>query len=42
MIDPCAAREAYEREEIGDIGWVKTTDNLANTFTRMTISKTLE
>lgn len=34
MIDLAAGREAYERFEIDDIGWVATNANIADPFTK--------
>lgn len=39
MIDHSSAKETYVREEIDDIGWLITTDNLADVFTNTGISK---
>lgn len=37
-----AAKEAYEREEMENIGWVKTADKITDAFTESTINEQLE
>lgn len=42
MIDLTAPREAYEKRESDDIGWIKTTENIADAFTKPSPNDGLE
>lgn len=42
MIDIRATREAYMRGEISDVGWILSTDNIADAFTKLTPCKALD
>lgn len=39
MIDVAATRQAYDIMQIGDIDWLRTTDNRADTFTKVAIKE---
>lgn len=42
MIDIKAVREAYERMEISDVGWIRSKDNPADALTKLTENAVLE
>lgn len=42
MIDINVAKEGYENEEIDVVGWKKTTDNVADSFTKSSTNMMLE
>lgn len=41
MIDLAATREAYEKGEIDDIGWIRIGENLTDAFTKVEYKKAL-
>lgn len=42
MIDIRATREAYVREEINDVGWISSEDNIADAMTKLSPCKSLD
>lgn len=42
MIDLAVAQNAYDNYAIDDIGWVPTTENIADAFTKMGTNKWME
>lgn len=41
MIDIHAVREAYDWREVGNVGWIKSIDNLADGLTELAICQAL-